>query len=191
MVSLKDYEDFARGFAGIAKAQASWSWDGETRRILVTVAGPGGAPVDPNADTFESLVGALRSLGDPFVRVDVKSYLEATFKLKLGVKIHPDHLADNVLTEVEAALRRTYSFEARGFAQLLSLSEVIAVAQQVVGVEAVDVDRFYRSVPPSALPILHDRLLARRPTLEPTGALSPAEILTLDPSPLDGLEELT
>lgn len=191
VVSLKDYEDFARGFAGIGNALASWAWDGESRRILVTVAGPGGAAVDADSRTFDSLVGALRSLGDPFVLVDVKSYQEATFKLKMRVKVHPDYLEEKVLAEVEARLREAYSFEARGFAQLVSLSEVISIAHQVAGVEAVDVDRLYRTVPPSASPILHDRLLAQRPTLNALGQLTPAEILTLDPAPLDGLEVLT
>ena len=32
VVSLRNYEDFARGFAGISKAKADWAWDGETRR---------------------------------------------------------------------------------------------------------------------------------------------------------------
>src|SRR5439155_978680 len=40
VVSLRDYEDFARAFAGVAKAQATWTWDGNRRGILITVAGP-------------------------------------------------------------------------------------------------------------------------------------------------------
>ena len=31
LVSLQDYEDFTRAFAGIAKAQAAWLWDGGQR----------------------------------------------------------------------------------------------------------------------------------------------------------------
>jgi hypothetical protein len=42
VVSLHDYEDFARAYAGIAKALATWIWTGETREVFVTVAGPGG-----------------------------------------------------------------------------------------------------------------------------------------------------
>lgn len=192
VVSLKDYEDFARGFAGIAKARANWSWDGDARRILVTVAGPDGEAVDPDAgDTFENLLAALRGLGDPFVRVDVKSYRPATFRLKLRVKVHADYLADLVLPEVEARLREAYSFDARGFTRLVSLSEVVSIVHEVDGVEAVDVDRLYRTAPPNDDPTVHDRLLAQLPVLEADGELSPAEILTLDEGPLDGLEELS
>ena len=37
VVSLKDFEDFAKAFAGIAKAQANWIWDNENRSIHLTV----------------------------------------------------------------------------------------------------------------------------------------------------------
>ena len=43
IVSLRDYEDFARAFAGIAKALATWTWDGERQGVFVTVAGVDGA----------------------------------------------------------------------------------------------------------------------------------------------------
>jgi len=47
--------------------------------------------------------------------------------------------------EVEAALRDRFSFAAREFGQPVTLSEVIAVMQDVAGVIAVDVDRLYRT----------------------------------------------
>ena len=43
VVSLTDYEDFARAFGGIAKALAAWTWNKHSRGVLVTVAGPNGA----------------------------------------------------------------------------------------------------------------------------------------------------
>ena len=51
------------------------------------------------------------------------------------------------------------------------------------GVAAVDLDLLYRTAPPSAQPILHDRLLAQPALLTPAGELLAAEILTLDPRP--------
>jgi hypothetical protein len=193
VVSLRDYQNFAMGFAGIAKAAAGWTWDGDTRRILVTVAGPDGEPVPSDGDTYVNLLDALRRYGDPLVPVDLKTYRPATFKLKLKVKVKvdPDHLEDRVLADVEAALRAAYGFDAAQFGQLISQSAVIAVAQGVDGVVAIDLDRLYRTTPPSAAPIAHARLLAQPATLDPVGTLLAAEILTLDPAPFDGLEPLT
>ena len=55
MVSLQDYEDFARAFAGIAKALATWSGVGRTRGVFLTVAGPGGTAVDPPNEPVREL----------------------------------------------------------------------------------------------------------------------------------------
>ena len=50
IVSLRDYEDFARAFAGIAKALATWTWDGERQGVFVTVAGVDGTPLAENGE---------------------------------------------------------------------------------------------------------------------------------------------
>lgn len=184
VVSLQNYEDFAHGFAGIAKAKADFAWDGESRRILLSIAGPGGEAIDPTDKTYVSLVGALRRYGDPFVRVAVASYRPATFRLALKLKIDPDYVPDAVLAAVETALRAAYSLEARGFASLIAASEIFAIAHGVAGVIAADLDLFHRTTPPNAAVILHQRLLAEPARLSPSGGLIAAEILTLDPGPI-------
>lgn len=184
VVSLRNYEDFARGFAGIAKARADWAWDGEARRIIVTIAGPGGAPVDPaHGDVFDNLVRALRTLGDPFVRIGVASFRPALFRLKAKLLVDADYSADRVTAAVVAMLRSRFGFEQRGFAPLVASSEVLAAIHAVPGVKAVDLDRLHRTAGPGATPILHDRLLARPVSLD-GGTLAAAEILTLDPGPI-------
>ena len=77
VVSLLDYENFARAFGGIAKALATWTWDGHTRGVLVTVAGPNGASIEPDSATFQNLMAAMRNAGDPFVNLRVKTYRPA------------------------------------------------------------------------------------------------------------------
>lgn len=181
-VSLQDYEDFARSFGGIGKALATWMWDQQTRRILLTVAGPKGLPVDPT--TAAHLLEALQAAGDPFVNVQVKSYRPALFKLAGTVKVDPDALPDTVLSAVEQALRTQFSFEARAFGQPVMLSEVIAEIQGVAEVVAVDWDKLYRAGMPATL---QPRLLAALPETGADGEVAAAELLTLDPGPLDQL----
>src|SRR5690606_683609 len=62
VVSLTDYRDFALGYPGIAKAEARWVWLGDGRRIVVTVAGEGGAAVEPGSAIHTNLLGAFRDL---------------------------------------------------------------------------------------------------------------------------------
>ena len=45
LVSLTDYENSARAFAGIGKAHAIWIWDGEKKIVYLTVASETGTPV--------------------------------------------------------------------------------------------------------------------------------------------------
>ena len=184
IVSLTDYENFARAFGGIAKARATWIWDGRSRGVLVTVAGPNGAAVNPGSATFDNLLAAMRAAGDPFVELRVKTYRPAYFRFAGSVKIAGDYESEKVLAAVEAALREKFSFAARAFGQPVMLSEVIAAAQAVSGVIAVDVDKLYRS---GATATLQQRLLAELPVLSVNGQLPAAELLTLDAAPLDQL----
>ncbi|MGE5217807.1 MAG: putative baseplate assembly protein [Chloroflexota bacterium] len=184
VVSLIDYENFARAFGGIAKALATWTWDGRSRGVLVTVAGPNGAAVNPGSATFDNLLAAMRAAGDPFVELRVKTFRPAYFHFAGNLKIDADFESDRVLAAVEQALREQFAFAARAFGQPVMLSEVIAVIQAAPGVIAVDVDKLYRS---GSTPSLQQRLLAELPVLSPDGQLPAAELLTLDAAPLDQL----
>ncbi len=183
-VSLLDYEDFSRAFAGIAKALATWTWDGQTKRVFITVAGPDGAEIKPNSDTYANLLAALQQSGDPFVSLRVKSYRAASFRFAGKVKVNPDYQTEAVLAAVEEALREQFSFDVRAFGEPVFLSEVIAAVQAVPGVVAVDVNKLYRT---GAAATLQTRLLAALPETLANGSLVSAELLTLDSAPLDEL----
>jgi predicted phage baseplate assembly protein len=185
IVSLQDYEDFARAYAGIAKAHATWTWSGQVRGVFVTVAGPDGAEVKPDSDLYKNLLAAMQQSGDPHVPLRVQTYRPAFFRLAANVKVHPDYLPDKVLAAVEQALRAQFSFAARQFGQPVALSEVIAVMQSVKGVVAVDVDKLYRFDDTSAG--LKALLPAAAPQAGDKGTVAAAELLTLDPSPLHDL----
>ena len=103
-VSLQDYEDFARTFAGIAKAQAVWVWDGRKRSVFLTVAGPDGEVLEEDGAVIAKLKEALRAYGDPFVAFTIKSYRQALFQVHGTVTIHADHVIDTVMAAVTAAL---------------------------------------------------------------------------------------
>jgi predicted phage baseplate assembly protein len=185
IVSLQDYEDFARAYAGIAKARATWTWSGQLRGVFVTVAGPDGAEVKPDSDLYKNLLDAMQQAGDPHVPLRVQTFLPAFFRLAAGVKVHPDHSPDKVLAAVEQALRARFSFTARQFGQPVALSEAIAVMQSVTGVIAVDVDQLYRFDDISAG--LNMLLPSAAPQAGDQGTIAAAELLTLDPSPLHDL----
>jgi hypothetical protein len=184
IVSLQDYEDFSRAFAGIAKALATWTWDGQTKLVFITVAGPNGAQIRPDSDTYINLLASLQQAGDPFVSLRVKSYRPAHFRFAGKVKVNPDFQSDAVLAAIEQALREQFSFNVRAFGQPVFLSEVIAAVQAVPGLVAVYVNKLYRT---GAAEALETRLLAALPETLSSGDVAAAELLTLDPEPLDEL----
>ncbi len=169
-VSLRDYQDFAMAFAGIDKALACWTWDGFLRRVLLTVAGSGGATIPDGSDLLRHLIDALAAAGQPTVSFEVRPFVPVNFRVDLKVKVLPDYEPDLVLAAVTNALHGAFDFASRDFGQAVSQSEVIAVVQAVPGVVAADLDALYRTSAPNNDVSLHARLPAlgpRRP--EPRG----------------------
>ncbi len=190
-VSLLDYEDFARGFSGIAKARAQVLQLPAGLTVAITIAGPDGALLTEASPVWTNLLGALRKNGDPHVAVMLLSGQLSTFRLGLTVKRDPAFELKSVLAAVEAALRAHFAFGSRELGQPVQQSDVVAVAQAVPGVVAVDITRLYGGTKPDAQtqPSQQVRLLASRMHVE-AGVARPAELLTLDPSPFDLLQEM-
>ncbi|MBS0160992.1 MAG: putative baseplate assembly protein [Nitrospira sp.] len=187
-VSLQDYEDFARTFSGVAKAQAVWVWDGRKRSIFLTVAGPAGELLEEGGSVITKLKASLRTYGDPFVVFTVKPYRQAWFEVEGTVTIDPDHVIEVVMNAISADLQQRYALEARAFGQPVALSEVIAAIQAVPGVVAVDLDRFART--DQSLPSIQPRLIADRPAMGADGVVPAAELLLLDPESLTQLKAI-
>jgi hypothetical protein len=182
IVSLKDYEDFAHAYVGVAKALATWTWDGEKRAIFVTVAGPEGRVVDPG-----SLRSAMRGAGDPLIPLTIEQYKRALFKIRAKVKVDGDEIREIVLSDVEERLREHFSFNSRRFGQAVTPGEVISIIQRTKGVVAVNLEALHRS----------DEEPKNQPPPLPLQAALPqgitaAELLTLDPGPvsLEACDEL-
>lgn len=180
IVSLQDYEDFARAFSGIDKALATWTWFGEKRGVFVTIAGAQGAEISDTSELHNHLLAAMRDAGDALVPVLVKSYQSRLFRVVAALKIDPDFLPANVLTATESKLRSEFSFDARSFGQPIHLSEVIGAIQKMPGVVAVNVTELYRS---DQNVDRQEHIAAAFPQPNDKQVL-PAELLTLDPRPL-------
>lgn len=181
IVSLRDYEDFARSFAGIAKALATWTWSGQTRGVFVTVAGPDGATIDADSPTFKNLLAAMQNAGDPYVPLRLQTYAPALFTLDANIKIAPDYVTELVQQQVQEKLRAELSFDARAFGQPITLSQVVSLIQTVQGVLAVDVNALYRI---GDAAVLNARLAAAYPRAGTDGTVDAAELLMLDPRPV-------
>lgn len=181
-VSIADYADFSRAFAGIDKAHALWIPAGPGRGVFLTIAGVDGAEVPKSSDTFKNLHDALTDFGDPLIPIHIKNFTDARFRCRLAVKVLATYEPDPVRKAIEAALRLHFGFAHRRFGQMVSADELAAVAQHVDGVEAVQVTRLYRD---GKAPASKARLFAALPVASLTALPMAAELLTLSDGPLE------
>jgi predicted phage baseplate assembly protein len=208
-VSVADYEAFAAGFAGIAKASALWIPSGPARGVFLTVAGAGGVALPQGDPTLAKLVTALGTYGSSRVPVHVASFVETLFRIAAAVAFDPDRDAGVVSAAIVLALRAQYGFAARGFGQGVSVDEVAALIQGVPGVVGVNVLGLVVGASSLAGDLagsgwtLHafqqwatKQVAVDRPSAGPAGRICPyipaaasgalplpAEILVLDPDP--------
>ncbi|MEU0806407.1 putative baseplate assembly protein [Streptomyces sp. NPDC005970] len=168
LVSLQDYEDFARSRAGIGRATARELFDGRRKVLHVTVAGVDDVPIGEDSRVLRALRSSLAAYGDTRlpVRVDVRELV--LLLLVARVKVAPDHSWELVEPRLRAALLRNLGYLGRELGQPALLSEVLATAHSVPGVDFVDVDAF-TGVPASSTPRELAELAAR--LTEPSAAV--------------------
>ncbi|MFI7019148.1 putative baseplate assembly protein [Streptomyces sp. NPDC050164] len=176
LVSESDYEDFARSRAGIGRASARELFDGRRRVLHVTVAGTDDVPIAPDSNTLRALRGALTEYGDANLPVRVDGRELVLLLIAAKVKVAPDHAWQTVEPRLRQALLNRLGFEGRELGRPARLSEVLATAHTVPGVDYVDVDIF-TGVPASATPKELTELLTRP---GPPRATVPAHPATYD-----------
>ncbi|MFE2181945.1 LysM peptidoglycan-binding domain-containing protein [Streptomyces sp. NPDC059455] len=117
----------------------------------MTVAGVDDAPIGADAEVLRALRTSLAAYGDTRlpVRVDVRELV--LLVLVARVKVAPDHSWELVEPRLRQALLGELGYPGRELGQPAALSEVLATAQSVPGVDYVDVDAF-TGVPASSTP---------------------------------------
>jgi hypothetical protein len=138
VVSVRDYADFARTFAGIAKASAVALSDGARRVVHITIGGTADIDIDIHSDLYRNLLIALRKYGDPYQPFVVGMREKMVIAGSAGVRIHPDYLWSSVQPRIRATLLDMFSYDRRAFGQRVFPSEVIAAIQGVEGVDFVE-----------------------------------------------------
>ncbi len=143
IVSLRDYEDFVRSFAGVSKARVRVLRSGGEELIHVTLATEDGRPLDPGSGLYRSLVQAIEEYRVPGPPVRVDSYEPVYFDLAAAVLVEVDRVADAVVAAVVETLTEAFSFARRDLGAGLTASDVVALIQGISGVTAVRLEALY------------------------------------------------
>jgi hypothetical protein len=184
IVSLRDYEDFARDFPGIEKAAAVWTWNGERRGVLITVAGSDGEVILPGSAVHDDLKNAIIANSPGRVPIEIKSHRPIHFGLRASIGVDPDYDKENVLAAVRKMLLERLSFRARSFGQMVKKSDVYAAIHAIEGVTAAHITALYRGEVPQLEPFL----IADAPLNGTPPETEGAELLVLSPDLFDELE---
>lgn len=162
IVSLRDYEDFARAFAGIGKAQAATLWNGETQVVHISIGSASGEPVADGTELMDQLRAAIDLARDPPVPMVVQGYRRVRFSIQAAVLVDERRDKAAVQAAIAAALEAEFRFAERGFGQAVTQAEVVALIHAVPGVIAVDVDALHREGSPAGLASILSAAAARR-----------------------------
>lgn len=184
LVSLQDYEDFARVFAGVGKVLAAGIWVGQRRLVHLTIASASGQPVAATDPLRQDLLLALRRFQDPVHHVTVDTFEARAFGVRAKLLVDPAYVWEDVDRAARAALAGAFSFATRQFGQGVTPADVVAVLQAIPGVHAVDLDRIWRVNAPSVASPPNVMLEARGPQTS-GGARQTAELLLVSSNPDD------
>jgi predicted phage baseplate assembly protein len=149
IVSIRDFEDAALEYVGVAKARAQYRWDTETRIVSLVVAGAAGATLDVTAT---GLMGDLDARRDPHQPLVIENFDPRPIALRASITIEPAYVPANVVAAADTALRARLAFDALELGEGISLSDVHRAISDVPGVISVDVDELrFKSQPEGTL----------------------------------------
>jgi hypothetical protein len=182
VVSLLDYENYARAYPGIGKARGDVLWTHGVSMVYLTVAGAtGGAP---GADVLTNLQKSIAGASDPTQRFIAAAYVQRYFTLSAQIAVDPRYLFAEVQANVQATLLAAFGFDARDLAQSVTAAEIMALVHTVAGVIAVDIVELlpYTDDPlPSNTSL--DAVPAFGARYDPSsGVQTPAELLLINPA---------
>ena len=140
IVSVQDYADFARTYAGIVKATSQLLSNGSQQLVYLTVAGQNNIPIDPTSDLYQNLFLSLRTVGNPGEPIKLAVCEAKLLVISARVRISTDYSLEAVVPNIRTALLNAFGFDQRDLGQPVYQSEVLSVIQQVSGVAYVDLD---------------------------------------------------
>jgi hypothetical protein len=140
LVSLLDHQDYALSFPGVAKAVATWLWNGSTRLIHVTVAGDDGDRLLDDGTVLTNLRTNMAAAAGHVNPIRLAGHEPLGFTVAAGLFIDPAYDPDVVVAEARASLLAAFAFDERRFGQPVAVSD-LSRSLHVPGVLGVDVDR--------------------------------------------------
>ncbi len=148
-VSLTDYADLARSYAGMAQARADLEREGTDvyarNQIVITCVSEGGVAL--STPQKEALLAFLRARAAQPDLIVIRDHRDWPIRLALTVQVRSDYQQSAAQTALLSVLGATddglFAFENQRLGQTLALSTVYAVSENVPGVDHVLATAFH------------------------------------------------
>jgi uncharacterized phage protein gp47/JayE len=151
-ISLRDYEDIARGYTGIAKARAARVFKDENEMIQLTIAGENDQKIERASETYKSFLDYLNLHRDINQPLDVVPHASRPLILDAVIQVHPSYVKEKVVSAVKTAALSYFNFNSLQLGQGIHLSDIYKVLQNVKGVKAVHISALcYRTAEEQSL----------------------------------------
>lgn len=138
LVSVRDYADFANGYAGIGKASSTLLQG----IVYVTVSGFNSDPFGDDNQLLVNLKRAYELYGDPSQQFSVLEREVSLLVIQAKIKIDPSLEWEIVEPKVRSALLDRFQYGTAQLAQDIPQSDAIATMQSVEGVVYIDIEKF-------------------------------------------------
>ncbi len=182
VVSLADFENYARRYPGIGKARADVLWAGGGNLIHITVASATGGAIDQTLR--DSLIASIRGVSDFSQRFEVTTFAQRYFGCEANLVIDPRYVSESVVERATAHLQESFAFENRAFAQSVTGAEVIKLIHEVEGVLAVDLNALipYDDTFEPESANAHELAVPAWPaSVDPDGEIQAAQLVLINP----------
>ncbi|MFB2894815.1 putative baseplate assembly protein [Aerosakkonemataceae cyanobacterium BLCC-F50] len=155
-VTEQDYAAAAQRYPGVQKALATRRWTGSWHTIFITVDREGGRAIDE--EFKRNLLDSLEQFRLAGHDIEIDSPRFVPLDIAMTVQVKRDYFRSNVKKALLDAFSNRvlangqlgfFSSDRFTFGESVYLSQVIAAAVQVPGVESVKIDRFQRWGEPS------------------------------------------
>ena len=140
IVSLQDYEDYARAFAGIGKAKVTLLSRGTRQLAHITIMASDGSTITDDMPVYQNLVSAITRAHNPDHLFAVAGYTPIPFNITATIVIDKRYLPDVIHAQAMALLEATFYWKNRDLAQDVTAAEIMTILHQIEGVIYVDVD---------------------------------------------------
>ena len=135
LVSVEDYEEFARAWAGIGKASSVLLSHDQGQFVHLSLGGTTADPLDSTSALVTNLELSLVEYGDPQIPVQVAACDVALIVLAAHVHIDSAYDWTSVEASARSALLSKYSYANRDLGEDVVRSDIVATIQAVAGVD--------------------------------------------------------